>query len=69
MRLAEFFQDKKNNQLSAVRLGYLLWIFGAFFVWAVVSIRTSTLPAVPESVLTLAGILTGGKVVQRFGEN
>lgn len=27
------------------------------------------MPEVPDSVLTLLGILMGGKAVQRFGEN
>ncbi len=68
MRLQQFVEDKKNNNLSATRLAFLLWVIGTLIVWAVVSWRTNQLHALPESVVVIIGVLMTGKAVQRFGE-
>jgi hypothetical protein len=63
-----FIMDKGTDEYSATRLAFLVWVLGVFLVWVLASVRTSSLQAIPESVLTLVGILAGGKAVQRFGE-
>jgi len=68
MRLQQFLEDKKTGQFSATRLAFLLWVIGVFAVWAYASVRAVELQAVPESVVAILGLLTGGKVVQRYGE-
>ena len=67
--MKEFFQDKgQAKQLSAVRLALFVWLGGVLGVWGIVSYRTNSLQAVPESVVTILGLLLGAKAVQRFGE-
>ncbi len=68
MRLQEFLEDKKAKAFSATRLGFLLWVVGALVVWIYASWRAVALQPVPESVVTILGLLAGGKVVQRYGE-
>jgi hypothetical protein len=65
----EFMEDKgSGNKLSATRLALLLWSVGVVGIWGFVSWRTNTLQTIPESVVTIFGLLLGGKAVQRFGE-
>lgn len=67
--LSGFLRDKgAEEEFSAVRLAFLVWVLGAFAVWAIASVRAWSLQAIPESVVTLVGVLAGGKAVQRFGE-
>ncbi len=68
MRLQQFLEDKKAEQFSAMRLAFLLWAIGVFAVWAYASISAGELRGIPESVVTILGLLAGGKVVQRYGE-
>jgi hypothetical protein len=68
MELNAFFLDKGKSEPSATRLAFLLWAIGVLIVWACVSLATKSLLALPESVVTILGILMGGKAVQRFGE-
>lgn len=68
MRLQQFLEDKKTGQFSATRLALLLWVTGVFVVWAYASVSAMELEAVPDSVVTILGLLLGGKVVQRYGE-
>ncbi len=68
MAVLQFLQDKKTHEVSATRIGFLLWVVGLFGVWAYASVRAGALQSVPESVTTILGLLTGGKVVQRFAE-
>lgn len=67
MRFSQFFQEDNGN-LSSTRLGYLLWTAGTFAMWAYSSYTHGTLQPLPETVIMGLGILTGGKVVQKFGE-
>ena len=68
MKLSTFLEDN-NGGFSAMRLALLLWVVGLLVVWLIGSIKGGgTLQEIPGSVLTLVGILTGGKAVQRFGE-
>lgn len=68
MRLQEFFEDKKAKTFSATRLGFLLWVIGVLVVWVYASWQVAALQSVPESVVTILGLLATGKVVQRYGE-
>src|SRR5437016_7810713 len=68
MRLQQFVEDKKEGQFSAMRLAFLLWAIGVFAGWAYASIGAGELRGIPESVVTILGLLAGGKVVQRYGE-
>jgi hypothetical protein len=68
MNLRQFLEDKKTAQFSATRLAFLLWVIGVFAIWAYASVRAVELQPIPESVVTVLGLLAGGKVVQRYGE-
>ncbi|HKU63376.1 MAG TPA: hypothetical protein VJQ44_19400 [Gemmatimonadales bacterium] len=37
-------------------------------IWGIVSVHCHELQSIPESVVSIIGILTTGKVVQKFGE-
>jgi hypothetical protein len=63
----EFFQEN-DGSLSATRLGFLLWVFGVFVIWAFASWSKMQLQPIDSSVITVIGILMTGKVVQKFGE-
>ena len=68
MTLADCVREKTTGKLSASRLLLLTWGLGVLLVWAVGSFGTGELLPIPESVVTVLGILVGGKTVQRFGE-
>lgn len=69
MDVVEFLQDKgQGNKLSATRLAMLLWALSVLVVWIVISVRTNVPASIPESVVTILGIVLGGKAIQRFGE-
>lgn len=63
------FLEDNNGGFSATRLAFLLWVVGLLVIWLLAFFKTGAMPEIPTSVLTLLGILMGGKVVQRFGEN
>ena len=65
--MASFLQED-DGKWSAARLALLLWVVGVLLIWAIVSLRMKQLQPIPESVVTVIGILTTGKVVQKFGE-
>jgi predicted MFS family arabinose efflux permease len=58
-----------KGKVSSSRILLLLWGVGLFFVWTFVSLTKQNIADIPESVVTVVGILSGSKVVQRFGEN
>lgn len=61
--------QEKQGKVSTSRVLLLLWGVGLFLVWAFVSIINRNITEIPESVVTVIGILSGSKVLQRFGEN
>jgi hypothetical protein len=62
------FLQEDNGSFSSSRLAFLLWAIGTLLVWVVVSYKLNSLQVIPESVITIIGILMTGKVVQKFGE-
>lgn len=68
MNLLQFFKDG-DGQYSAMRLGFLLWVLGLLGIWGYVCVSKQAIVAIDPTVLTLLGILTGGKVVQSATEN
>ena len=64
----QVFTDKGTGEFSAIRLVLILWVVVVLAVWTIVSLRTSSLQTIPESVLGILGMAFGGKVIQRFGE-
>lgn len=68
MDLSEFVKEKATNKLSASRLLLLLWGIGVLIIWAITSLKTGVLATIPDSVVTVLGIVVGGKTIQRFGE-
>jgi hypothetical protein len=60
---------EKKGKVSSSRVLLLIWGVGVFLVWTVVSLINRNIAEIPESVVTILGILSGSKVVQRFGEN
>jgi hypothetical protein len=65
--VASFLQED-DGKWSATRLALLLWVVGVLMIWGYSSMRAGQMQEVPETVVTVIGILTTGKVVQRFGE-
>ncbi len=62
-----FLQDDNGN-LSSMRLAFLLWVVGVLVIWGVASLKAGELKIIPDSVTTIVGVLMGGKVMQKFGE-
>jgi hypothetical protein len=62
------FIREGNGKLSSSRLLVLLWGGGVFLIWAIASLQGETLQAIPDSVITIVGVLISAKTVQRFGE-
>ena len=67
MNAREFLQGGDQG-LSATRLAFLLWVVGVLVVWMADSISQGQLARIDYSVVSLIGILMGGKALQRFGE-
>lgn len=61
-------RDAGHTKASAMRAALLFWVVGVFIAWAIASWHAKTLQVIPDSVVTVLGLLTGGKAVQRFGE-
>ena len=68
MRLTDCLREPAEGKVSASRLLLLVWGLGVFLIWAYASLRLGALAEIPQSVLTVLGIVVGGKTVQRFGE-
>jgi hypothetical protein len=66
--LLDGFMKDKDGKPSSSRLLILMWGLGVFAIWAVSSLKSSTLQSIPDSVITILGVLVGGKTLQRFGE-
>jgi hypothetical protein len=66
--LLDGFVKDRDGKSSSSRLLILMWGLGVFAIWAFSSLSTSTLQAIPDSVITILGVLVGGKTIQRFGE-
>lgn len=63
-------RDGATNKVDAMRAAFLFWSFLVFFVWVFATYRASwILQPIPDSVVTVLGLLAGGKAVQRFGEH
>jgi hypothetical protein len=67
-KLSEFLQDE-DGSLSATRLAFLTWVFGALTTWVVSSYNHQKMQEIPQSVQVMIGILMTGKAVQKFGEH
>ncbi len=68
-KLKQAFQDGATDKIDAMRIAFLFWSVLVFFVWAFATYRHSwVLQPIPDSVVTVLGLLAGGKAVQRFGE-
>jgi hypothetical protein len=58
-----FFKDRDGNS-SPSRSLLVLYGVGAFVLWAIASLRNATLQEIPDSVLTIFGVLISGKTLQ-----
>ena len=65
--LSQFFKDDNGN-LSATRLGFLLWTLSVLVVWCVICISTLTLHGLDTSIVSVIAILMTGKVAQKMME-
>lgn len=66
-KLNEFLSDNSGG-LSSNRLAFLAWTLGPFIVWSFLSLMKMDILSIPDSILGIIGIMTTGKVIQRFGE-
>lgn len=66
-KLTDFFSDNSGG-MSSMRLIMAVWFLGALVLWMIVSFQKAEIQPMPESIITLLGIVLSGKVVQRFGE-
>lgn len=69
MSIFDFFKDE-TNQLSSTRLVFIVSIFTILLIWTIACLTTNPIELVeiPMSIQTLIGILTVGKVTQKFSE-
>jgi hypothetical protein len=65
--LKSILEDNAGG-LSSIRLLMIAWALAVMVTWCVVAISTKTIPDIPTGVLTFTGMIVGGKVAQRFGE-
>lgn len=68
MNFLKSLLEDNSGGLSSCRVVMLVWTMALFGTWVTVAYKTKSLPDVPTGVLTLTGMILGGKVVQRFGE-
>jgi hypothetical protein len=66
--IGSFIRDR-DGKVSSSRLLLITWGVGTFVIWAISSYQTKVLQALPDSIVTVIGILAGSKAIQRFGEN
>ena len=68
--LSSFLEDNTGG-FSSTRLAFLLWTIGVLATWIYASLSSTNcgLQKIDPSVVTILGILMGGKVSQRFFEN
>ena len=57
-----------KGKISTSRVIFLVWGLGVFAVWAFLSFYHQQTEPLDTSVVTVLGILAGGKTLQRFGE-
>jgi len=69
MNATDILREKKSGKLSSTRLVFVFWGLGSLIAWLAVSYNSRSLVEFPQSVITLLGLLVGGKAIQRFGEN
>ncbi len=62
------FKESESGKLSAARVIFLLWSLGVFAIWIWFSVGARELQPVPSSVVTILGLLAGGKTIQKFRE-
>ena len=68
MQMIDFVREPRQGKLSAIRLVFIVWALVVLAVWAIQSLRGDGLADIPTPVITILGMLLGGKVVQRFAE-
>lgn len=68
MNLSQMFKDD-TGQVSSMRVVFVLWGFGVFALWAVISFKAGQMVAIPQQAMEVLGMCLGGKVVQSFSEN
>lgn len=59
------FLSESNGSLSSLRLLMFVWVLGVFVVWATVSVKVWAPAELPDSVITVLGLLCAGKVIQK----
>jgi hypothetical protein len=65
--LRSILEDNAGG-LSSIRVLMLCWSVAVIGAWVFVAITTRALPDIPSGVITFTGMVIGGKVAQRFGE-
>ena len=71
MRFISWLQttiEEEPGIISSMRLMMVLAIVAVVATWVFVSIWQKAMQPIPDGVGALVGMLTAGKVVQRFGE-
>lgn len=67
MNIQSLIEDNSGG-FSSTRLVFVIWCLVVLSVWAGVSFINNELKPIDSSVITILGILSSAKVVQRFGE-
>lgn len=63
------FKDSDDNgKLSTTRVIFLCWSVVVLIFWTCLSWKNRDLQEIPASVVTVLGLLAGGKTIQKFGE-
>lgn len=66
--IRQFLEDNAGG-FSATRLAFLLWTICVLGAWLFISVSERKFQPITPDVVTILGILTTGKVVQRYSEN
>lgn len=64
---ALYFKDP-GFKTSATRIVFIIWCMGVLIGWFYVSWEAKELKPIPQSVVTLLGLLAGVKATQRLAE-
>ena len=68
MNWTQIFRDD-GGAISSMRVIFVLWGFGVFTVWTILSIIARQMQPIPSGTVEIMGMCLGGKVIQSFSEN
>lgn len=68
MTLSSLITDK-NGQLAPMKITFLVWGIGSFVLYVYCLVTGKPMIAVPESIVTMTGVVSAGHVVKSAVDN